>query len=66
MTEYGAKDLADGLRAVRKNTLIIVEEVPQDSYGFRAAPETRINTHSHPLANPGTLDWRQSDFVKTT
>jgi hypothetical protein len=40
-TYYGAKDLADGLRTVRKNTLIIAEEIPEDRYGFRAAPETR-------------------------
>ena len=41
MNYYGAKDLADGLRTVRKNTLIIAEEIPEVSYGFRAAPETR-------------------------
>jgi uncharacterized damage-inducible protein DinB len=41
MTYYGAKDLADSLRTVRKNTLIIAEEIPEDRYGFRAAPETR-------------------------
>lgn len=41
MNYYGAKPLADGLRTVRKNTLIIAEEIPEDRYGFRAAPETR-------------------------
>src|ERR1039457_3469782 len=41
MNYYGAKDLADSLRTVRKNTLIIAEEIPEDRYGFRAAPETR-------------------------
>jgi uncharacterized damage-inducible protein DinB len=41
MTYYGSKDLADGLRTVRKNTLIIAEDIPEDRYGFRAAPETR-------------------------
>jgi uncharacterized damage-inducible protein DinB len=41
MNYYGAKDLADGLRTVRKNTLIIAEQIPEDRYGFRAAPETR-------------------------
>jgi uncharacterized damage-inducible protein DinB len=41
MNYYGAKDLADALRTVRKNTLIIAEEIPEDRYGFRAAPETR-------------------------
>src|SRR3984893_18524791 len=41
MTFYGAKDLADSLRTVRKNTLIIAEEIPEDRYSFRATPETR-------------------------
>jgi hypothetical protein len=41
MNYYGAKELADSLRTVRKNTLIISEEIPVEHYGFRAAPETR-------------------------
>jgi uncharacterized damage-inducible protein DinB len=41
MNYYGAKDLADALRTVRKNTLIIAGEIPEDRYGFRATPETR-------------------------
>jgi uncharacterized damage-inducible protein DinB len=41
MNYYGAKDLAESLRTVRKNTVIIAEEIPEDRYGFRAAPETR-------------------------
>jgi len=45
MNYYGAKDLADGLRTVRKNTLIMAEEIPEDRYGFRAAPETRTVAH---------------------
>jgi uncharacterized damage-inducible protein DinB len=41
MTYYGAKELADSIRTVRKNTLIIADEIPEEHYGFRAAPETR-------------------------
>jgi uncharacterized damage-inducible protein DinB len=41
MNYYGAKDLADSFRTVRKNTLIIAEEIPVARYDFRAAPETR-------------------------
>jgi len=41
MTYYGAKDLADSLRTVRKNTIIVAEEIPEDRYSFRAAPDTR-------------------------
>jgi uncharacterized damage-inducible protein DinB len=39
MTYYGAKHLADSFRTVRKNTLVIAEEIPEDQYGFKAAPE---------------------------
>ena len=41
MTYYGAKDLAESFRTVRKNTVIIAEEIPEQRYSFRAAPETR-------------------------
>jgi uncharacterized damage-inducible protein DinB len=41
MNYYGAKELADSIRTVRKNTLIIAEEIPEEQYGFRPAPDTR-------------------------
>ena len=41
MNYYGAKELADSFRTVRKNTLIIAEELPEAQYGYRAAPEAR-------------------------
>jgi uncharacterized damage-inducible protein DinB len=41
MTYYGARELADSLRVVRKNTLQIAEDIPEAQYGFRPAPETR-------------------------
>ena len=41
MTYYSAGDLAAGFRTVRKNTTIIAEEIGEEHYGFRAAPETR-------------------------
>lgn len=39
MTYYGAQRLADSFRTVRKNTLTIAEEIPEDKYGFRATPD---------------------------
>lgn len=39
MTYYGSKHLADSFRTVRKNTLAIANEIPEDQYGFRATPE---------------------------
>ncbi|MEO7145689.1 MAG: DinB family protein [Bryobacteraceae bacterium] len=41
MNYYGAKDLAASFRTVRKNTLIVAEEIPEDNYTYRAAEGTR-------------------------
>ena len=41
MTYYGAKELAESARTVRKNTIQIAEDIPEDKYSFRATPETR-------------------------
>jgi uncharacterized damage-inducible protein DinB len=41
MNYYAAKELADSFRTVRKNTLIIAQELPQEKYAFRATPEAR-------------------------
>jgi uncharacterized damage-inducible protein DinB len=38
---YGAKELAAAYRTVRKNTITIAEEIPEDKYGFRAAEGTQ-------------------------
>ncbi|MGC2766360.1 MAG: DinB family protein [Candidatus Acidiferrum sp.] len=38
---YGGKELADSFRTVRKNTVQIAEDIPEESYGFVAAPEVR-------------------------
>jgi uncharacterized damage-inducible protein DinB len=40
MTYYGAKELAESWRTVRKNTIQVAEDIPEDKYSFRAAPET--------------------------
>jgi uncharacterized damage-inducible protein DinB len=41
MNYYGAKELAESFRTVRKNTIQIAEDIPEGKYGFQAAPETR-------------------------
>ena len=38
MTYYGGKELAAAFRTVRKNTVKIAEEIPDDKYDFKAAP----------------------------
>jgi uncharacterized damage-inducible protein DinB len=41
MNYYGAKELADAFRTVRKNTILIAEEIDEKHYNFRPAPGTR-------------------------
>src|SRR5260370_8606447 len=41
MQLYGARQLADGMRTVRKNTILIAEDIPEKDYGYRPSPESR-------------------------
>ena len=40
MNYYGAKELAEGFRTVRRNTVQVAEDIPEDKYSYRAAPDT--------------------------
>ena len=40
MTYYGAKELSESFRTVRKNTIITAEDIPEDQYKFQATPDT--------------------------
>jgi uncharacterized damage-inducible protein DinB len=41
MKYYGSKELAESARTVRKNTITIAEEIPEDNYDYRPAPGCR-------------------------
>jgi len=41
MINYGAAELAASFLTVRKNTLLIAEEIPEDKYGFVPVPGWR-------------------------
>ena len=41
MNYYGGKELAESFRTVRKNTLAVAEDIPDDKYSFRPMPDTR-------------------------
>ena len=41
MIYYGPKELAESFRTVRKNTITIAQDLPEEKYGFRPAPSTR-------------------------
>jgi uncharacterized damage-inducible protein DinB len=38
---YGLKQLIDGIRTVRKNTIQIAEDIPEEQYRYRPTPESR-------------------------
>jgi uncharacterized damage-inducible protein DinB len=41
MTYYGGRDLAASFRTVRANTIKIAEDIPENKYTFKAAPDIR-------------------------
>jgi uncharacterized damage-inducible protein DinB len=41
MISYGGKELASAFRTVRKNTILVAEDIPETQYGYVAAPEVR-------------------------
>jgi len=41
MTYYGGKDLAASFRQVRSNTVQIADDIPENKYTFKAAPDCR-------------------------
>jgi uncharacterized damage-inducible protein DinB len=41
MTTYGGTELANAFRAVRKNTILVAEDIPESQYGHIAAPECK-------------------------
>ena len=41
MTYYGGKELAAAFRTVRKNTIQIAEDIPENKYSFKPSPDTR-------------------------
>ena len=57
MDYYGGKELADAFRTVRKNTIQIAEDIPEDKYGFRATPD--VQTIAQELAHVASATWWQ-------
>jgi uncharacterized damage-inducible protein DinB len=54
MTVYGAAELANAFRVVRKNTVQVAEDIPEDKYDFIAAPGVQSVSQMlrHILASP--------------
>jgi uncharacterized damage-inducible protein DinB len=45
MSTYGAAQLAASFRTVRKNTILIAEDIPEDQFGFEPAAGVRSVKH---------------------
>jgi len=41
MNYYGGKELANAFRTVRKNTIQIARDIPEDKYDFKPSPDSR-------------------------
>jgi uncharacterized damage-inducible protein DinB len=61
MNYYGAKEIAESFRTVRKNTIQVAEDIPEEKYSFRAAPDTMSigELLAHLAATP---HWAQQCF----
>jgi uncharacterized damage-inducible protein DinB len=53
MTYYGGKELANAFRTVRKNTIQIAKDIPEDKYDFKPSPDSRSVAQT--LAHIATL-----------
>jgi uncharacterized damage-inducible protein DinB len=68
MNYYGGKEMADSFRTVRKNTIIIAEEIGEEHYGFRPGPESRSVAQllMHIALAPQIQEQIQAIEVRTT
>ena len=64
MTYYGPKDIASSFRTVRKNTVQIAEDIPEEKYSFRPAAETR--TVAQTLAHIAMIPRFHREMAKAT
>jgi uncharacterized damage-inducible protein DinB len=58
---YGGKDLAESFRTVRKNTLQIAEDIPEEKYSYRATPD--VQTIGEELAHIAAASTWQQQFA---
>lgn len=67
MNYYSGTDLARAFRTVRKNTLAVATDIPEDQYSFRAAEGTMsvVEVLAHLAASPGWQIAAHRDEQKT-
>jgi len=56
---YGGKELADAFRTVRKNTIQVAEDIPEESYDHVAAAEVRPVRHMLAHVAISTRIWEE-------
>ena len=68
MNYYGGKEMAESARTVRKNTVAIAQDIPEEKYSFRPAPETRSVTElfAHIALSPSFLLQVHGEERRTT
>jgi len=64
MNYYGPRELAESFRTVRRNTIRIAEDIPEEKYGFRATPETRTVGETLALIAVATIDAHRAHAVE--
>lgn len=74
MNHYGGKQIGAAFRTVRKNTIQIAEDIPEEKYGFKPSPESRtvgqtlahmaVSTEfAHTIHGKGVTDLSKMDFA---
>ena len=68
MNYYGGKEMAESARTVRKNTVAIAQDIPEEKYSFRPAPETRsvADLFAHIALSPSFLLQVHGEERRTT
>ena len=66
MSIYGGKELANAFRTVRKNTIQVAQDIPEDKYDFVAAPEVRTVRCMLTHVAISTWVWEEVDKKRLT
>ena len=63
---YGGKELANAFRTVRKNTIQVAEDIPEEKYEYVAAPEARSVAQMLTHVAISTRIWEEFDKKRVT
>jgi len=66
MSIYGGKQLANAFRTVRKNTIQVAQDIPENKYSFAFAPEVRTVARMLTHVAISTRIWEEVDKKRLT